>query len=51
MNTKKETIKPPTNKELTDAGKQLPKGHSSAGRTLSEKSVAIKQGVVKPTKK
>ena len=44
---KKETIKPPTKKELTDASKQLHKGHSSAGRTMADKSVAVRQGVVK----
>jgi hypothetical protein len=43
----KETIKPPTKKELTDASKQLKKGHSSAGRTMADKSVAVRQGVVK----
>ncbi|MBR7959684.1 hypothetical protein KDW41_04420 [Burkholderia vietnamiensis] len=51
MVTRKETIKPPTAKELKDAGKQLPKGHSSAGRTMADKSVAVKQGVAAPKKK
>ena len=48
---RKETIKPPTKKELTDASKQLRKGHPSGGRTLADKSVAVRQGVVKSTKK
>ncbi len=39
----KETIKPPTKKELTDAAKQLRQGHSSAGRVLAEKATAVKQ--------
>lgn len=47
MATKKETIKPPTKRELTDASKELRKGHSSGGRTLADKSVAVRQGVVK----
>ena len=51
MATKKETIKPPTKKELTDASKEMRKGHSSGGRTMADKSVAVKQGVVKSTKK
>jgi hypothetical protein len=44
---KKETIKPPTKKELTDASKQLKKGHSSAARTMADKSVAVRQGAAK----
>ncbi|WP_157649781.1 hypothetical protein [Burkholderia ubonensis] len=51
MVNKKESIKPPTSKELKDAGKQLPKGHSSAGRTMADKSVAVKQGVANSKKK
>lgn len=47
MATKKETIKPPTKRELTDASKELRKGHSSGGRTLADKSVAVRQDVVK----
>ena len=43
----KETIKPPTKKELTDASAQLRKGHSSAGRTMADKSVAEREGVGK----
>jgi hypothetical protein len=42
---KKETIKPPSKKELADASKQLMKGHSSAGRTMADASVAKRQGV------
>jgi hypothetical protein len=48
---KKETIKPPTKKELTDASKELKKGHSSGGRVLADKSVAVRQGAAKPAKK
>lgn len=40
---KKETIKPPSKKELTDASKQLSKGHSSGGRTMADASVAKRQ--------
>ena len=40
---RKETIKVPTKKELTDASKELKKGHSSGGRVLAEKSVAKRQ--------
>ena len=49
--SRKETIKPPTKKELTDASKQLRKGHPSGGRTLADKSVAVRQRVTKPSKK
>lgn len=47
---RKETIKPPTRKELTDGGKQLQKRHSSGARTLADQSVAVRQGVA-PKKK
>lgn len=47
MATKKETITPPTKKELEDASKQLRKGHSSGGRVLVERAIAIKQGIIK----
>jgi hypothetical protein len=49
----KATIKPPTRKELSDAAKLLPKGHSAAGRVLAEKSKAIRDGAPspKPTKR
>jgi hypothetical protein len=36
----KETIKPPSKAELTDASKQLRAGHSSAARTMADKSVS-----------
>ena len=49
--SRKETIKPPTKKELTDASKQLRKGHPSGGRTLADKSVAVRQGVARSSKK
>jgi hypothetical protein len=47
----KETIKPPTKRELADASKQLRKGHSSGGRTMADKSVAVREGVSKGKKK
>lgn len=42
---KKETIKPPSKKDLKDASKMLRKGHPSAGRVMSEAAVAKRQGV------
>ena len=48
---KKEIIKPPTKRETSDASKELKKGHPAGGRVLADKSVAVKQGVAKPTKK
>jgi hypothetical protein len=48
MATGKETIKPPTNKEVRDASKELRQGHSSGGRTMADRSVAVRQGVSKP---
>lgn len=50
MAKKRETITPPTRKELKDGSKQLRAGHSSAGRTMADASVAKRQGV-KPRKK
>lgn len=47
----KETIKPPTKKELTDASQELKAGHSSGGRVLADASVAKRQGVKPPKKK
>ena len=44
---KKEIIKPPTKKELTDGSKQLKKRHPFGGRTLADQSVAVRQGVAK----
>lgn len=41
----RETIKPPTKKELSDASKELRKGHSSGGRTMADASVAKREGV------
>ncbi|MBS0362982.1 MAG: hypothetical protein JSR98_16515 [Proteobacteria bacterium] len=46
---KKETIKPPTKRELTDASKELRKGHPSGGRVMADKSVAVRQGAAKPS--
>jgi len=50
---KKETIKPPTKRELKAASKDLKKGDPSGARTMADKSVAVRQGVVKgkPKKK
>ena len=45
----KETIKPPSRKELHDASAQLRAGHSSGARTMADKSVAVRQGVSKPS--
>ena len=42
---KKETIKPPTRRELTDAGKQTEKRHPSGARVLAEESVAVREGI------
>jgi len=44
----KETIKPPTKRELSDAAKELRRGHSSGGRTMADKSVYTRQH---PTKR
>lgn len=48
---KKERITPPSRKELSDASKQLKKGHSSAGRTMADAAVAKKQGAKRPSGK
>jgi hypothetical protein len=45
MAKSKETIKPPTRRELTDAAKQLKQGHPSGGRVMADASVAKRQGV------
>jgi len=45
MVKRKETIKPPTARELKDASKELRKGHSSGGRTMADASVAKREGV------
>jgi hypothetical protein len=41
---KKETIIPPSKKDLRDASSQLRKGHSSGGRTMADQSVAKREG-------
>jgi len=46
----KEVIKPPTNKELADASKEMRKGHSAGGRVMADQSVAKRQGVAKKPK-
>jgi hypothetical protein len=48
MAGRKETIKPPTRREIVDAARGLQRGHSSAGRVLAEQKQAIRQGVAKP---
>lgn len=48
---RKERIRPPTKRELTDASAQLRAGHPSGARTMADKSVAVRQGVTKRTKK
>ena len=40
----KETIKPPSKKELADGSKQLKKQHPSGARTMADASVAKRQG-------
>jgi len=50
MQMKKETIKPPTRKETTDASKALRNGSSAGGRVMADKSVAVRQGAAKPKK-
>lgn len=47
----KETIKPPTRRELTDASKELRKGHPSGARTMADASVAKRQGLTRSPKK
>lgn len=45
---RKETIKPPTKRELSDASEALRRGHPAGGRVLAEKAVAVRQGASKP---
>ena len=47
----KERVKPPTRRELRDAGKQTRKRHSSGARVLAERALAIREGISKPSKK
>ena len=47
--TRKETIKAPTKREVSDASRELRAGHPSGGRTMADKSVAVRQGVSKPS--
>ncbi len=51
MVKKKETIKPPSKKALSDASKQTKRGHPSGARTLADESVAVRQGVRSSRKK
>jgi hypothetical protein len=46
----KETIKPPTKRELSDAAKELRRGHPSGGRTMADKSVYVRQHPPKKSK-
>jgi len=48
---KKETIKPPTQKDVSAASKQLRQGNPVAGRVMADRSVAVRQGVSKPARK
>ena len=48
---KKETITPPTTPETKDAAKELRKGHPAGGRVMADKSVAVRQGAAKPTRR
>ena len=41
---KKETITPPSKRDLRDASKELRKGHPSGGRTMADQSVAKREG-------
>lgn len=45
---KRESVPPPTQKELTDASRQTREGHSSGGRTLREERTAREQHVNPP---
>jgi hypothetical protein len=47
----KEIIKPPTDRSVKDASKELRKGHPSGGRTMADRSVAVREGVSPPKKK
>lgn len=49
--SKKETIIPPSRKDLSDASKQLKARHPSGGRVMADKSVAVRQGASRPPKK
>ena len=51
MAKSKETIKPPTARELKDASRELRKGHPSGGRTMADASVAKREGVTKRKRK
>jgi hypothetical protein len=46
----KEKIVPPSKKDLKDASKEMKKGHGAGGRTMSDASVAKKQGATRPKK-
>jgi hypothetical protein len=44
---KKETITPPSERELTDASKLLIRKHQAGGRVMADASVAKREGVKK----
>jgi len=48
---KKERIKPPSKRAVRDGSKELRKGHPSGGRTMADRSVAIREGVSKRRKR
>ena len=45
MASKKERIKPPTRRELSDASRLLRQGHPAGGRVMADKSVAVRERV------
>jgi hypothetical protein len=51
MTTKKETIKPPTTRDVKEASKALRGGSGIGGRVMADKSVAVRQGVAKSSGK
>ena len=48
---REESIPVPTRRELSDAGRQLQRGHSSAAKVLNDQKEAIKEGLAKPKNK
>ena len=48
---KRETIIPPNKKELTAASKLLKRGNPAGARVMTDKSVAVREGVSKKSPK
>jgi hypothetical protein len=44
----KERIIPPSNKDVRQASRDLPRGSGTAGRVMADRAVAKKQGVKRP---